>query len=418
MSRVGLGVLFTACAFTYVSPLRTPFDTQPYALVAAGLVVVGLASRQKIATIPTPLILLFIPLVAGLVSLVVVGGSLAAARSYAGYATLALVSLGAYWSAKGRLGTLVPWVSAIFAAVALIQVSITKTFAASVLPRLATSEGRGVTSLAPEPSIFAIECIALMVVNERCYSAGDYGRRAYFITTGVLLAQQLLAGSALALLLLLAFQTARYVFSARAARIAFGVGAAAVAVGVLSAAYALVGAVRESRFVNLATNALESPVGLIAADQSVAERAFALEASFRSLLYSDGLGYGLGAWAENVGNIVVRAPRLLSYGVSLSGQDRVMSGFGTAIFELGLIGLVIPFAILLGARGNNWTRLANRERAWVGASTTFLFLAMTTSMPLAFPFFGFIFGLCVATTHAAPIHGSPVPSPLSSGNFR
>lgn len=385
-----LACLVVACVLTYVSPLRTPFDTQPYALLFATVALLAWISKERVGALPTRLACCLLVAVAATLMWGLGGGTLVGARSLAGYATFALVAVLAYWSSDQRLGRTLPILVAIMGTVALIQSFVHREFLAQLLPRLATSDGRGVTSLTPEPSIYAIECVALLVMNAFCVSRGDYSTRVFHVTRLALFGQIALAGSALGFVLLLAYLLISELASGKFMRALMGTTVTAFAAMTVAWLSIRWETVSDSRFSNLVRLAMRSPEDVLIADQSVAERAFAIEASVRSLAMSGGFGHGVGEWATAVPDIVARFPSLGRYGVSLVGQDRIMSGFGTAVFELGLIGLLIPASVvslLIVRRADLST--------WQKSTGGFLALAMATSMPLAFPLFGLLFGLAI-----------------------
>lgn len=394
MSRhSSLSVLVVACALTYVSPIRTPFDTQPYALIVSVFIVAGHLGTPLVQRLPTLVLLPFLTLITAVASWLASGSTLTGARSLAGYATFALAALAAYCNASERLGRLIPLLSGIYVAAAVAQTIISKELFAALLPRLATSGGRGVTSLAPEPSIFAIACVMLMCLNEWSFQREEYGRPTYTATWAALTLGIALAASALGAMVLLTYLLSRAVVLRHVGQMVWtGLFATFVgAVGYLT--FTRLEALQHSRMSSLMVQASSRPSDLLLSDQSIAERAFAIHASFASLDQGHVFGYGLGQWAESLPLIVARNPELLRYQVSTIGQGRIMSAIGTALFELGLGGVLIPTTIVV-ALAVAW-RANGASARWAAAACLTVVAVMVTSMPLAFPFFGLIFGLAV-----------------------
>jgi len=392
-----LGILCALCIFTYVSPVRTPFDTQPYALIMACLIIVVKLDRSAFLGLPTPLLAFFAVLFAAVISWISLGATLVGARSLAGYATTALVATAVYLVAHQRLGYMVPISSLVWLAFGTIQGLVSPDFGHQILSRLSTSENRGVTSLAVEPSMYAIVCVFLFLLNDLSWIRGEYSRRVYLTTAGCLAVQVWLAGSALGFLLVLVYLGSRAVFSGSFFRTIVRVAGAVLAGTAVLYAYLHVSALQNTRASQLISRGFESPGSFIYSDQSVAERFFALQASHQSLFTNAGVGFGLGSWADNLSEIVGHSPGLIRYSVTLQGQQRVMSGFGTAVFELGLVGLLLPAALVLVlvAIARN-TALSKAHRSWglyVGVTSL---VVMECAIPLAFPLFGFILGLLVA----------------------
>lgn len=405
-SNIGLRLLIVAATLTYVSPFRTPFDTQPYALLLAVVLIAQKLTKERTGSLPGVLLLPVVALAAGSVSWLVYGATLVGARSLAGYATFALVAIAAYWNANSRLGLAIPILSSMFGLVALVQILFSKTFLSSVLPRLATSETRGVTSLTPEPSIFAILCVILLILNQRCYLQKDYSQRVFWATKLFLVMQIAIAGSTLGLLILILFQVfvvaSRSGFSRIAVAAAAGLSVGSLWYLVLTQTEGL----QDSRMRILVAQFLDSPRMFFFSDQSVAERAFAVHASVASLPATSGLGFGVGQWEQSVSIVVREAPSLLQYRVPLTGQDRLLSGLGTALVELGVVGFAIPLSLLILVKMSRARRSGSSLRQWCFSSSLLVLFVMTTSMPLAFPMFGLVFGLAC---HAVAVPPQPNP---------
>ena len=397
----GIALLLVA-AFPYVTPVNTPFDTQPFALVTAFAVILLYASREGLLSAPGVLLAPFIVSVAGSLSWLANDLSMAGLRSLAGYLTVGLVGGAAYAVSHALRGRLLLPIVTLWLAVGLVQQFLLPGFGVQFLARMSTSATRGVTALAPEPSLYAISCIFFFLLNDLFLARGAYGDRRYWVTFAAILAQCFLANSALGFVLFVIYLFARAISTGRAVRVSIGVVSTVAIVGVIKWLYATVPSLMQTRVAALLDQASHSLSQVMFEDQSVAQRLFAIQASHESLFYSGGLGYGIGTWKEGVADILAKSDGgLYRYGISEVSLDRVMSGFGSAVYELGIVGLLLPLVFwlaVLRVRAHHGSRSPIGQWSLVSGIT--LSAVMVSAVPLAFPMYGLIFGILVAESRS------------------
>jgi hypothetical protein len=155
--------LFVFSLFPYLSIIPIPTDTQPYAVVFAALIF--LTGRS--VALPLPIWILFAVMVIATIVYLATGATFNGLRSMVGYASVFLVSAAVLILAFHgiRLSDRMLDVAVyIWLVVGVAQRFISSDFLAIILTRSGTSEGRGVTSLAVEPSAYATMMLFILII--------------------------------------------------------------------------------------------------------------------------------------------------------------------------------------------------------------------------------------------------------------
>ncbi len=148
-----------------------------------------------------------------------------------------------------------------------------------------------------------------------------------------------------------------------------------------------------SRGRNILQRLFDDPLQVFERDASVGERTAHVLLSGMSLWNSKGVGYGPGTWNDHALELRDSAPdwiqRMTVRKFDLGG--RVMSGWGTAMFELGIVGLLfIATALIIMGK----SVAASPRLAPVALLSAILVSAtMIGAVPLALPAFGYIIGI-------------------------
>ncbi len=391
-------VFLLAVLFPFVAVIPLPFDTQPYALLLSVFILCGFLASGRLC-LPRTLWLLLLPgLYAVSIFLFFKGSEFGAIRSVAGYVSVFVVSAAAYKMIRYINPNVFVLSTFIWFSFGLLQTIWDKGFGSWLVPRATTglARGAGAASLAPEPSLYAVTCTFFLLFNEVFYVHGGYSRRRYLIVLLLLAIQIVWSFSALGILLLLAFGVAKGIVllsSLRAQRGGlFGIVLLGVSCGLVWIFFAenYMKETRAGRLLAL----VWSNQGAVLLDGSIADRLMHMVLPFYGFVSSYGVGLGLATWAIEGKRL---APQL-DWG---SGQifhhqyvnfgDRIMSGWGTAVFELGVIGLFLIIVVFLVFIGK-----AIREKERRGSHLTVLFLIwvlMLSAVPLATPAFAFLLGV-------------------------
>lgn len=417
-TKILSSVILLATIFPYVTLIPTPFDTQPYALAASAVLLVhAVLSLGPHLRIPrSSLVFFFVFAVAGgyFVSQTM---DLGAARSLVGYASIAIISLAVYYG----LLSVPPQVFAvsvvIWFVVALAQIGISREFGAMFLSRMSTSRDRGITALAVEPSYFAICCIFMLLLNGVYAMRGGYGVKTQRLVAALLFAQIFMAASALGFLLLgvylAAYLIAQRRMLGRVRAVLLGVLLAIVTV----AAFTFVPSLAEGRITTILDKFADGPLVLIYGDGSIADRLLDVMASPIGLFTSGGLGYGMDAWYTEGEHIIASSSPFVQSlaGVNPTGlSGRLLSGWGSAIFEIGIFGVLLVCTYihvsLKAVRGAS----SPKEKQIVITIAITTFVLLIVAVPLAFPFFGLMVGVLFLAgdgllAHSGKANGSPPP---------
>jgi len=390
---------FLFALFPYISLVRRPFDTQPYAFLLSLVILMGFLAAGKLS-LPRPLWALTMPAVYSIAIFFVSEGSeFGALRSIVGYVSVFAISAAAYKVSGYLYPKLLGFSVFVWLLIGVIQTVMDKEFGTWLLARFSTTPLRGVTSLAVEPSFYAVMNIFFILLNELFYSRRLYRRRWYFLILCAAVLQIILSSSVLGLLLLSAFLLAKSVSilwaSKRARSIYSGMGLAVVTWGFLLSLVWLFlneGYLGETRAGWLLADFLDDPISVLD-DESVAARLLHIVVPIYAFISGGWTGLGLATWgnhglelASQIEGTVVRLSPYSSFG------DRILSGWGSALFELGVFGL-----IMIGAVSKIFLNEAAREKDRRHVYLLLLLLiqlVMISAVPLALPVFSLLVGLC------------------------
>ncbi|MGI9179358.1 MAG: hypothetical protein ACR2H9_02420 [Longimicrobiaceae bacterium] len=383
----GSFIFFVFFPYAQLLPLQT--DTQPYALLISILAVLAVRIRRL------PLeILLLLPVLLFSLPLALLGeASLTAVRSLGNYFSVFLIACASYVLLKAAGGFSVAAFKAIVViwfAVGFIQTFFYADFLVFLTPRAVGTAGlfgRGVVGLSPEPTHYGTYCIFLLILTLLLARVKLLSRRESAILAALLVVQiTVFAQSAMTVLLLVLFAglyvginffSLRKLVTSLVVLALLGGGLAAV----LSRGWAPLEA---TRVYSLLTRLFEDPMLVLMIDQSVNDRFFHIFFSFYGFFENFGLPHGYTAWTEHVLRLV---HQFSPYAWAVS-PARIMSGYGAALFEMGVVALLVPLSLTIALR-----RFFGSDVRSFLIVAVFLHLVMLTNVPLAFPLFGFLIGL-------------------------
>lgn len=392
-------LLMMACFFPYVAFAGTPFDTQPWALAIAALTfLAGFAARGGDIRMPPPLWMMFFVALMAIVSfllMIIVSDAadlLGGIRSIVGYFTIPLVAYATLRLRGEPSSTLITAVVTAWFISGLLQTAIDQTLFSSIVPRQmgASSAGRGVTGLAPEPVWYARMVLLIALVVEYVRARRVISRRRYVLLLSLCFIPALLFSlSGLGFVYLVWFG----VVKAMALLLARGRWFPAVAICLLLAT-GFVAVLKSEFFENkrvgyLLESAIESPSELMNYRGFSIRASNALIALYGGLVETRGVGFGVGSSESSHGPI----PEWL---VSLRGGwdrnwgGRVHGGLVSHVYELGIIG---SLWILGFALGFSYAYRRTDLKEFVALSFLFLFPVLIFEGTPAIPIAGYILGL-------------------------
>lgn len=393
--RVLSGLFFAAVLFPYLSPLRTPFDTQPWAILFAAII----AALVFPARIPRALVPLFG--VAGYALVVFAIGLVrgtadpsAGLRSIAGYLAVPLIATAAFrvyrfLDVRIFLAGVAAWL-----AVGLLQFVFNPYFLSWILPRKSTfgAMGRGVTSLAPEPFYYAKVMIALFILNEIFRKERRYGRGTYLAVAAALAFQIVISFAGIGIVWLAAGAVAKAIAiaweDAKPDRFVSAAVVALLAVG--AASFVLLPGLHRTRGGDILRKAAMNPAVLYRQDLSASNRLGNLAVGlYGGLVETKGLGFGIGT--EPRGEIPFWLRKYV--GKSRPWGGRISGGLVQGVYELGAVGLIFliwPLWILVSSVLKDRVR---RGGLWL--TICLLYPVVAVSESPAFPPFAFLVGIHV-----------------------
>ena len=381
--------LFVFSLFPYLSIVPIATDTQPYAVIFA--VLIFLMGRG--VALPLPIWTLFVVLVVAIIVYLATGATFNGLRSLVGYASVFLISAGVLILASHRIrlsDRMLDVAVYIWFVVGAVQRFASPDFLAFILARSTTTESRGVTSLAVEPSAYATMMLFILMIYF------IRGRERSWPAILCLVQILLLAQSALGILFVL-LAVGLYMLlrlSAPAAMIALLVLAGISFFLFVNAENIFSGTRVGGLLIVLTTR----PELLFVLDESVAARVsnifYSVNGAFEDWL----VPHGFDGWTVYVQQ-QEQIYRDIFIKRGLSG-DRIMSGYGAILFELGALGLAVPVVMTLGILRT----FGMRARDYAIAMFIMIHGLMIMPVPLALPMVGVLLGeLFVSQPPYAPL---------------
>lgn len=382
----------------YISPYSVPFDTQPWSLIAAAtLFVVGVARGRLRLTRSLLLLGLAFTYAIGIYSVAVifqVRDAVEALRSVALYMSLFMITAASY-RMHGLTARWVPLlVSLAWSGAAVLQLLLSPSIMQVIVPRVSTGGYRGLTALAPEPAYYAKVCVALLLLNEFCHVQRRYGWRTYLLILTVNVVQIVASRSGAGLLLLVVFSVLKVgttllsrTYSVRRMFLGTLSAVLAICLGVLP--FIVVPALSESRAADLIQKASVDASRVVLEDPSIRNRLLTpVLGVYGGLVVSRGLGFAL------MSDIDEPLPSWVQRtGFKHAWGQGILGGIAEPIYELGLLGILVPIAILRIFAGSVIRAGEHRREVIVSA---IVLLVMMVSESLATPYIGYLLGIHLA----------------------
>ena len=389
-------ILLFLVLFPYLSLIQTPFDTQPFAVIFSILIFsILLIRKDNNLSFPFPLWTLFLIFLYALGIYFINSNYYYGMRSLVGYASVFFITFASYKTFKYFNIKIYIFSIYIWLLFGVVQLLFNKNFGRWFVPRMSTSATRRVTSLAVEPSYYATFCIFALILNELFYRNAKYNRKVYYIIMCILVFQTIISFSGSGFLFLLVF-----FFSKCISSIFFDQGikrykilfSSTIILFLIIFLFLYLPALQYTRAGLLLKNVLKNPIALLLTDTSVADRISHVLLSFYSLLYSKGIGLGLGTWGDYANLLTASAGGRIEEiaNVRLSMGGRIMSGWGSPVYEIGIFGvlfiIVFLWIMFVGLRRNK------EMKSIYFTSTLTMGFVMLMAVPIAFPLFGYTLG--------------------------
>ena len=316
-------------------------------------------------------------------------------RGVVPYASLVIFSLSGYLMFRKKLfsAKIIKYAIWIWLFIGVVQILFYRKFGYFLLSMTFTSSSavmaarRGVLSLAPEPSYYGIMCLFMIVAIDMLLANGMFSKKSATRYKILLIFQMVfLAQSFTAIFLYLIYLASGVLVTLSFKRVA---KTALYSVGSLLLLMFLINKFNLGfeRLYFMLDVVFSNPTKLLR-DTSAVDRATDIYMSMYGFYDSLPLAFGHGtmAWAEFLRENVDMIPN--DYFI---GSNRIMSGYGGALFELGYIGILIPITTFISFWTNGTTRMKG-----IGL---FLVVSMFSAIPLSFPLYSFLVGMSEAVKH-------------------
>ena len=346
---------------------------QPYAL----LVALPLFFAFKVKINKLQLSLFFLLVLAFLVFLV--GGiSLITIRSFFNYASLFFISYVAFKVLRSKVVNfefLLKSFILVWFFVGFLQVFYKKSFLTFLVSSARTTADRGVTGLAPEPTFYGIVMIFFIIFLLQMNLSNKKFYIFLCVFSIIFFAKSSMAVLFLAIMFFLYVVTHA---SLKCLLIAF----LALFFAPFISMYFLEG----SRLFFLITKLIEDPSGLVLVDASINDRFFHIFFSIKGFFDSYFFPNGFLSWNQYVERQVFEYRDLVIV-EWFSVGGRIMSGYGSAFYELGLFAVVVPFVIFV-----NLYSIYKRQLKKFFFFFIFVNVIMFSAIPIGFSLFVFYIG--------------------------
>jgi len=349
-------ITFLLSLFPYLTLLKVPWDIQPWALIFAlaylALMLIALKFRTSF---PGPLLILILATLYGIsVNLIYITldqlDVSIMLRRLAGYVTIITIAFVAanehrnIWSGWLFIAVLF-WLGA-----AVAQKLFGSNFIALLLPRVSTNIHRGIVSLAPEPSYYAVQMGFFMLLNEIFRQERRYSDILYQCILLLCIVQLFLSLSGTGFLILTLFVGGKVLslkqFMLKACTIIFLVVATTIFIIIpaeLPKNPRICTIINEIKYVIIGEKSIKS----LLEDRSIAYRLInPIVGFYGGLAVSRGIGFGWGRITEEKFPewlIVLLGPYRYSGGKPVGEWKwggTIMGGIVAIVYELGIVGLL------------------------------------------------------------------------------
>lgn len=333
-------LLIVSIFFPWLSFRSNDLDSQPWAFLACAIY---LLCQRKIQYNNSFKLLFSLFLLSFVIIILSTDGDwFATTRSIIGYGQIFLVAFCAYTlkrSGKDFFSILLV-INGIWLAAALLQTA-TNPYVLDFLVTVRTSETRGVTSLAPEPTFFAVFIITIswIIIKESKPESLNY--KLKFLLFINLISIFFFSKSSMGVLYVGSIAILWSVLIATKNIRKLTLAIFSLAIFMFGFEY-LMNILSGSRLYDIASKIIDSPLILIEADASVNQRVSHIYYSFGGLIDGYGIPHGINSFTEYARGMSGDYKNIFW---SIPG-DKIMSWAGAMFFELGFVGVLIYISIL------------------------------------------------------------------------
>jgi len=358
--------------FPYVTFYSFGSDIQPWSILS--ILLMSLLLFYSNVKFDNILVFLFIPFFYAFSLMFISTDYMSGIRSLLGYLTVALVPLVFYIILEKHYKLFLKFLkfsTIIYLIVGVVQVLFYDEFMSFLLNRSSTTDSRGVVSLVTEPTFYGIVCLFLILL----FVTLDVKAKKKYIFL-LLFQIVILAQSSMTILFLIIFSFYYFIFKVNLKTISF------VLFGIVTTILFIYNMDLSSysiRIFQLISMFLSEPSNIFIADASINDRVSAIYFSIKGFVDNNFIANGFGTYSQYLNS---ELPKQNTFWW-VSESNRIMSFYGGILFELGFVGLLIPFV---------YSILIFRAYKYQISSALLYFFFLNTillsAIPLSFPFVG------------------------------
>jgi hypothetical protein len=317
--------------FPYVTPVSFGTDIQPWGIILTTVFLTIILFRgYKIKKI---LIFLLAPMILSVALFPFEDNQFSAIRSIAGYFTIALIPILFYYALKRHYEITVTFLKlavVVYLFVGIVQFLFDHSFMTFLLSRGGGYDAsRGVLSLSTEPTFYGLICLFLILTFSALETSNKY-KYIYLLLFQIIF----LAQSSMVILFLLIFVFIYILF-----RVRVKLYLITFLCGVIIFLF-LNFITLDLRAINLFNQAIMHPERLML-DGSINSRIGAIYFSIKGFIDSYGMANGFSNFSDYWAFEILRQD--VFFQSARTPPVRIMSFYGGILFELGIVGLLIPF---------------------------------------------------------------------------
>lgn len=359
--------------FPYISFVNIGTDMQPYGAILAVILFFTFEKRFTAPQLCILYVFIFSTFILFLNSI-----DFTALRSYFNYFSLFFLSYATFNVLKTErinFDLFLKRSILVWFFIGLVQTMYDKSFMTFLVSGSRTTENRGVTSLAPEPTFYGIVLVFFIIFLMHLETPRKKTYLFICVFGVLVLAKSSMAVLFLAIIMFFYIIThvkLKYIFMSLAAIFIFPIFIGKFMSG--------------TRLADLLFKVVDNPKSLVLVDASINDRFFHVFFSLKGFYDNNFLPNGYLSWNDYVDVEILRfSEYVIVEWFSVGG--RIMSGYGSAFFELGVVAIAVPISLFL----LYFSLFKNDFRKLV-----FFFLTINTIMfsaiPIGFSLYSFYLG--------------------------
>ncbi len=386
-------LLYFFIFFPYITTFSKSIDTAPYALLYS----IGIVLLFKRKKLPIELWILFFLFFSAFMILIINGINFTILRTLAGYFSVFIIASATYFILTSNRRVNVKLIYRFFIAwfvVGVVQALIYPEFLTLFIVRSTTTAGRGITSLAPEPTYYASVVIFFIIVT---YITNYKFKTILFLGIISIITLSVSATGAFVILLYLIFYIIFFILNKKMLYTIF------ISIILFILLYVNFDMLQGTRLFKLTNMLFENPASIFIIDASGNARLWNIIGAFMGSFDNFFLPNSNIHFRESLIRYMDLHPEFANPYSYKIATDKIMSGTGQIFYNLGFLGLLYFYSFF--SLSFKYFRSLKKS-----IFLTFcLFLIMTTAIPLTFPIFGFVYRLLAYKAYKEPYENTNNP---------